>query len=143
MKDDIHFLKLATEESLKSVGPHKYGALLVRDGKIVGIDHNRVRETSDPSAHAELNVIKQACQKLNIFNLPPGFTLYASHELCLMCFMCAVWAEVERVVYAIPASEQDEASYGFKDFGIKELDQRLTKPLKIEQINVDKSRGNL
>lgn len=143
MSDDIRFLHIATAESLRSVGPHRYGALLVKDSEIIGIDHNRVREASDPTAHAEVNAIKQACQKLKVFNLPSGVTLYASHEPCLMCFMCAAWAEVERVVYAVPASGQDEASYGFKDFSVKEFNQRLLKPLKVEQIDIGKNRGEL
>lgn len=143
MKDDIYLLKLAVKESQKSKGPHKYGALVVKDGKIISSDHNRVREIFDPSAHAEVNVIKTACRNLKVYNLPPGFTLYASAEPCLMCFMCAAWAGIERVVYFLPASEQDSSSYGFEDFSVSEFNQKLIKPFKIEQINIGKNWGEL
>ena len=134
---DADFLKLAVEESLKSIGPHKYGALIVQGGKIIAIDHNHVREFSDPSAHAEVSVLRQACQKLKVFNLPEGCTLYASHEPCIMCLCCAAWAEIDRIVFATPASEQDTSSYEFKGVNIFEMNQKLLSPMKIEMVRID------
>jgi len=134
---DADFLKLAVEESLKSIGPHKYGALIVHNEEIIAIDHNHVRENSDPSAHAEVSVLRQACQKLKVFNLPEGCTLYASHEPCIMCFCCAAWAEIDRIVFATPASEQSEDSYELKGVNIFEMNQKLLRPMKVEMVRIN------
>lgn len=134
-RTDKDFLKLAFEEGSKVTKPYLFGAVVVKDGEIIASDRNHTVEHSDPSAHAEISAIVTACKKLSSRNIP-GTTLYASHEPCLMCFMCAAWAEVERIVFSVPASEQDNASYGFKDFSIFEINEKLLKPLKIEQMKI-------
>lgn len=136
MKDDVYFLKLAVKESQESVGPHLYGALIVKNQEVIAIDHNRVRETFDPSAHAEISAIKQACKKLKTYNLSPGCVLYASHEPCIMCFCCAAWAQINRIVFATPASEQDNSSYEFKGVNIFEMNQKLLRPMKVERVKI-------
>jgi len=136
VKDDAYFLDLAVKESQKSVGPHIYGAVIVENQEVIAADYNRVREYSDPSAHAEISAIKQVCKKLKIYNLPPGFTLYASHEPCIMCFCCAAWAQIDRIVFATPASEQDDSSYEFRGVNIFEMNQKLVRPIKVEHIQL-------
>ena len=133
---DKDFLKIAIKEGKKGAPPHLYGAVVVKDGKIVAQDHNHVWEQHDPSAHAEVSTLRLASEKLGSYNIP-GCTLYASHEPCLMCFMCAVWAEVDRVVFAIPAADSDPSSYGFKDLGILEINNRLLKPILVEQVGAN------
>lgn len=135
MKDDRHFLLIAIDEAKKSKSPHKFGAVIVKDGEIVAQDCNHVREINDPSAHAEISAIRKASKILDNYNID-GSVLYASHEPCLMCFSCAAWANVSRIVYAHPASDSSEDSYEFKGVSLPELAQKLVRPIKVELIRV-------
>ena len=133
---DQDYLQLATEEGKKGTAPHLYGAVVVKDGEILAVDHNHVWETKDPSAHAEVSAIKQACLKVGSHNID-GATLYASHEPCIMCFCCAAWANFERIVFAVPASEQTSDSYEFSGVSIYDMAERLQKKIVIEQVKLD------
>jgi guanine deaminase len=131
---DQDFLKMAVEEGMKGPRPRPFGAVLVKGGKVIAADFNHVGELMDPTAHAEVSAIVRACKKLGSHNIP-GSTLYASHEPCLMCFSCAAWAEIDRIVFATPASKVDGFSYEFKDVNIFEMAKKLARPMKVEQIN--------
>jgi tRNA(Arg) A34 adenosine deaminase TadA len=124
--NDQYFLKLATDEGNKVPRPSNFGAVIVKDGKVLAQDYNHVHENNDPSAHAEISAIRKAALALKQYNLD-GAIMYGSHEPCLMCFSCAAWANISRVVYAIPASEQNGFSYEFKDVSLKELANKLTR----------------
>ena len=103
-------IRLATANVLNSGGP--FGAVIVTaDGKTFG-GVNRVTATNDPTAHAEVTAIRRACSELGTFDLT-GATLYPSCEPCPMCLASALWARVERVVFA--ADRHDAASVGFDD----------------------------
>jgi tRNA(Arg) A34 adenosine deaminase TadA len=132
---DKDFLKLAIEESKKAQLPHQYGAIIVVDGEVIAIDHNHVWERKDPSAHAEVSAIVGACQKIGNHNLKNA-TMYGSHEPCLMCFSCAAWAGVERIVYATKASEIEgvDDSYEFKGVSLQDLAAKLIRPISVEHI---------
>ena len=132
---DKDFLKLAVEEGKKGTPPYLFGAVVVKDNEVLSKDHSRAVEKSDPSAHAEISAIREASKKLGSHNIP-GCTLYTSHEPCMMCFSCAVWAEIDRIVFATSASEQDNSMYDFKDVNIFEMAEKLTRPLKIEHIKL-------
>ncbi|MBT2596736.1 nucleoside deaminase [Arthrobacter sp. ISL-72] len=103
-------IALATANVLNSGGP--FGAVIVTaDGQTFdGV--NRVTATNDPTAHAEVTAIRRACSELGTFDLS-GATLYTSCEPCPMCLASALWARVERVVFA--AGRHDAASVGFDD----------------------------
>lgn len=103
-------IELATANVLNSGGP--FGAVIVTaDGRAFeGV--NRVTATNDPTAHAEVTAIRNACRELGTFDLS-GATLYTSCEPCPMCLASALWARVERVVFA--ADRHDAASVGFDD----------------------------
>ncbi|MEO8863132.1 MAG: nucleoside deaminase [Candidatus Saccharimonadales bacterium] len=134
MKDDKYFLQLATDEGNKNAVPYNFGAVIVKDGVIIAKDFNHVHENNDPSAHAEISALRKAATKLSDYNLN-GAVMYGSHEPCLMCFSCAAWANITRVVYAIPASEQDDFSYEFKDVSLKDLASKLVaRPISVELI---------
>ncbi len=135
MKNDKYFLTVAIEEAKKSKSPHKFGAVVVKDGEIIAQDCNHVREINDPSAHAEISTIRKASNILDNYNID-GCVLYASHEPCLMCFSCAAWANISRIVYAHPASDSSEDSYEFKGVSLKELAKKLVKPMEVELIQV-------
>ena len=103
-------IQLATANVLNSGGP--FGAMIVTaDGQAFdGV--NRVTADNDPTAHAEVTAIRTACRELGTFDLA-GSVLYTSCEPCPMCLASALWARVQRVVFA--ADRHDAASVGFDD----------------------------
>ncbi|CAN5246079.1 nucleoside deaminase [soil metagenome] len=103
-------IELATQNVADGGGP--FGALVVRDGALVAEGQNRVTSTLDPTAHAEVVAIRAACQAVGDFSLA-GATLYTSCEPCPLCLSAALWARVDRVVYA--ADRDDAARGGFDD----------------------------
>jgi guanine deaminase len=135
---DQDFLKLAVDKGNEKARPHNFGAVIVKDGEVIAADFNHVVEFNDPTLHAETSAIKAACQKLGSYNLV-GCTMYGSHEPCLMCFSCAAWAQIERIVYAEPADEQTDFSYEFEGVSLQDLAKKLTRPMKMELIRLEHS----
>lgn len=89
-----------------------FGAVVVREGKIVAEGVNQVTSTNDPTAHAEVLAIRQACAKLGVFELK-DCELYTSCEPCPMCLGAIYWARLSRVYFANTA--EDAAKIGFDD----------------------------
>jgi guanine deaminase len=115
MNADERFLAHALELALKGSelnegGP--FGALIVRDGRVIGEGWNRVVASGDPTAHAEIGAIRMACATVGSFHLPET-TLYASSEPCPMCLSAAYWARIGRIVFA--NSRVEAAAIGFCD----------------------------
>lgn len=115
MNNDDPFLTRAIElarlgSEAGDGGP--FGAVIVRDGRIIAEAWNRVVGSRDPTAHAEICAIRSACAHTGDFHLR-GCTLYASSEPCPMCLAAAYWARIERVVFANSRSEA--AAIGFCD----------------------------
>src|SRR5262245_59523132 len=81
-----------------------FGALIVRDGQVLGRDWNQVTSTNDPTAHAEIVAIREACRQTGSFLLS-GCELYSSCEPCPMCLSAAYWARLQRVYYAARRSD--------------------------------------
>lgn len=107
----------------KDGGP--FGAVIVRNGEIIAEGWNRVTSLNDPTAHAEVTAIRDACRKLGTFNLP-DCDIYTSCEPCPMCLGAIYWARPERVVYA--CNREDAAAIGFDDdFIYSELDKPLAE----------------
>jgi guanine deaminase len=100
----------ASNVSTKVGGP--FGCVIVHQGKILAEGVNRVTSTNDPTAHAEIVAIREACRKLNTFQLA-GCELYTSCEPCPMCLGAIYWARVDRIYFA--ASQQIAAEGGFDD----------------------------
>ncbi|CAN5362503.1 nucleoside deaminase [soil metagenome] len=109
-------IQLATENVANGGGP--FGAVIVRDGELIAEGQNRVTASLDPTAHAEVVAIRAACQTVGDFSLA-GATLYTSCEPCPLCLSAALWARVERVVFA--ANRDDAARGGFDDREFYEL----------------------
>jgi guanine deaminase len=106
-------------ENVKSGRGGPFGALVVKDGKIIAEGTNLVTSTSDPTAHAEVVAIRAACRTMNGFQLA-GCELYTSCEPCPMCLGAIYWSRPERVFYGATAA--DAAAAGFDDaFIYKEL----------------------
>ena len=100
-----------------------FGAVVVKDGKIVGEGFNKVTSTNDPTAHAEVVAIRNACENLRSFQLD-GCTLYTSCEPCPMCLGAIYWARPSKVFYA--ATREDAANVGFDDeFIYKEIEKNF------------------
>ncbi|MFC7342977.1 nucleoside deaminase [Saccharopolyspora griseoalba] len=103
-------IELATSNVAEGGGP--FGALIVRDGEIVATGTNRVTPDLDPTAHAEVTAIRNACRALGDYGLR-GCVLVTSCEPCPMCLASALWARVDRIVFA--ADRDDAAAAGFDD----------------------------
>ena len=103
-------VKLASENISKGGGP--FAAVIVKDEKIISRSGNSVTQTNDPTAHAEVNAIREACRVLNTFHLE-GCSIYASCEPCPMCLSAIYWARIDRVFFA--ATREDAADAGFDD----------------------------
>ena len=104
-------IALATQNVVNASGG-PFGAVIVRDGKIIGEGANSVTRTNDATAHAEVVAIRAACRALDAFTLA-GCELYTSCEPCPMCLAASYWARLDRVYYA--CSAEDAAKAGFDD----------------------------
>ena len=135
MNEDIKFLKMAIDTGNKVDAPYNFGAVVVKAGVVIGSDHAHVWEEHDPSAHSEVSAMRQAGQNLQSWKLE-GCTLYASHEPCAMCFACAAWAGIERIVFVTPAAAQQDVMYEFKNPDIISLSKNLLRPMKVEQVDL-------
>lgn len=99
-----------------------FGALVVRNGEVVGRGCNRVTSRLDPTAHAEIESIRDACERLGTFDLG-GCEIYASCQPCPMCLGAICWARIDRIWYA--ASSAQAAAAGFDD---EEFYRELDRP---------------
>ncbi len=110
-----HFMRRAIElgrQGMQAGEGGPFGAVIVRDGRIIGEGWNRVVATSDPTAHGEIVAIRDACRRAGTFDLE-GCELYTSGEPCPMCLGAIYWARIDRVFYGF--SVEDAARVGFDD----------------------------
>lgn len=89
-----------------------FGAVIVKDGTIVGVGNNHVLESNDPTAHAEVIAIRDACKNLNTYDLN-GCKLYTSCYPCPMCLSAIMWSNIQTVYYG--NTKEDAANIGFRD----------------------------
>ena len=112
-----------------------FGAIIVRDGQVVGVGNNQVTSSNDPTAHAEVVAIRDACKKLGTFQLTDCI-LYTSCEPCPMCLGAIYWARPKAVYYA--GTKSDAADAGFDDrFIYEEINTELAQR-KIPMIQLDR-----
>ncbi|MBL8214583.1 MAG: nucleoside deaminase [Bryobacterales bacterium] len=109
-------IELAATNARSSAGG-PFGAVIVKDGEVIGEGVNQVTAINDPTAHAEVLAIREACRKLGVYQLP-GCELYTSCEPCPMCLGAIYWAHIDRVYFA--ATQQQAAAAGFDDAFIYE-----------------------
>ncbi|MBD2436680.1 nucleoside deaminase [Nostoc sp. FACHB-110] len=93
-----HFMRLALEAAKKGDWP--YGAAIVKDDEVVEVAYNTVQRDSDPSAHAEINAIRNLANKLKNPSLE-GYKIYATCEPCPMCATACVWTGISEIIYAV------------------------------------------
>ena len=112
--DDRRFMQMAIDLSIENIdsGGGPFGAVIVRDGVVVATGVNRVTIDNDPTAHAEVMAIRNACRELETFDLA-GCTVYSSCEPCPMCLSALYWAGIERICYA--NTKRDAAAIDFDD----------------------------
>ncbi len=114
-QDDERFMRmaiaLATENAVSGRGG-PFGAVVVREGAVLATGVNQVTATNDPTAHAEVSAIRNACRKLGAFELT-GATLYSSCEPCPMCLAAILWARCGSLFFGNTA--EDAAAAGFDD----------------------------
>ena len=112
--NDIDFMNRAIELSINNIknngGP--FGCVIVHNNKIIAEGVNRVTSNNDPTAHAEIVAIREACKKLDTFNLQ-GTQLYTSCEPCPMCLSAMYWAHIDKIFYG--NSRDDAAKINFDD----------------------------
>lgn len=128
---DQKFLEKAVQlsrEGMQSGKGGPFGCVIVKDGVIVGEGYNQVTTSNDPTAHAEVVAIRNACKHLNTFQLI-GCDMYASCEPCPMCLGAIYWARPRRVIYA--NTKQDAAAINFDDQFIYD---EIEKPVDERQI---------
>ncbi len=139
-KEKKEFMHEAVNQSLNSVknGGGPFGAVIVKNGMIIAKAANSVTQTNDPTAHAEVNVIRLATSKLNTFDLS-GCEIYTSCEPCPMCLGAIYWARLDKIYYG--NTKQDAKEIGFDDsFIYKELDLPLEER-KIKAIQIEKKEA--
>jgi len=138
---DEYFMRRAislAQEGIDSNSGGPFGAVVVKDGEIIGEGCNRVTSTNDPTAHAEVVAIRNACQKLNSFQLDDCI-LYTSCEPCPMCLGAIYWARPSKIFYA--ATHIDAANIGFDDQFIYEEIERETGERQIKTVNLLREEG--
>ena len=109
------FMTLAVEEARKGIHAHHggpFGAVIVKDGKVVGKGHNEVLKQGDPTCHGEIMAIHEACRTLGTHDLS-GCAIYTTGEPCPMCLGAILWANIDRVYYGCNVLDTEEI--GFRD----------------------------
>ncbi|HTN22127.1 MAG TPA: nucleoside deaminase [Pelobium sp.] len=113
-----------SEQNLKTFDGGPFGAVIVKDGKVIAATGNTVNKDNDPTAHAEVNAIREACKKLKQSDLK-GAVIYTSAEPCPMCLSAIYWANIDEVYYG--NSKSDAKWAGFSDDLIYE---ELARPIE-------------
>ena len=137
----IDFMKRAIELSIQNIknngGP--FGCIIVKENKIIAEGVNRVTFNNDPTAHAEIIAIRNACKKLNTFNLEKC-ELYTSCEPCPMCLSAIYWSHIDKIYYG--NSRLDASKIGFDDdFIYNELNKDLSsRKIQMKQISQNEAK---
>ena len=125
MEEKNKFMLKAIELSIKSAetigGP--FGCVIVKENKIISEGSNKVTSTNDPTAHGEIVAIREACLKLNTFNLS-GCELYSTCEPCPMCLSAIYWSHIDKIFYA--NTRDDAKNIDFDDsFIYSEINKKI------------------
>ena len=135
MEEKNKFMLKAIELSIKSAetigGP--FGCVIVKENKIISEGSNKVTSTNDPTAHGEIVAIREACLKLNTFNLS-GCELYSTCEPCPMCLSAIYWSHIDKIFYA--NTRDDAKNIDFDDsFIYSEINKKI-EDRKIQMIQM-------
>ena len=127
-----------SNEKMESNEGGPFGAVVVKDGEIIAEGWNCVTSSNDPTAHAEVQAIRKACEKLNDFSLA-GCTIYTSCEPCPMCLAAIYWSRLDKIYFA--NTRQDAADIKFDDeFLYSEISKGIDdRKIPMEQLGRDKA----
>jgi len=130
---DHHFMRMALEACKSGVdrGQSPFGACIVRNGQVLACTHNTVWQDTDPTSHAEVHAIREACTQSRNVHLT-GATIYSTTEPCPMCFSAIHWARIDRIVFA--ARVEDAKAFGFNEL---QISNRIMKDVSGSTMTVD------
>lgn len=131
-----YFMKTAVKEAFKGMrkndgGP--FGAVIVKNGKIIASGHNEVLKTNDPTSHAEIVAIRKAAKKLKRFDLS-DCEIYSSCEPCPMCFAAIHWAKMKKLYYG--CTRKDAEKIGFDDKFIYDVIRGVAIKKQVEVVKI-------
>ena len=112
MNEYMKIAKELSEDNLKTNVGGPFGACVVKDGKVIGKGSNHVLSNNDPTAHAEIMAIRDACKNINSYDLS-DCELYTSCYPCPMCLSATIWSNIKKVYYG--NAKEDAANIGFRD----------------------------
>ena len=134
------FMQKAIELSIESInsGGGPFGSVIAKGDKIISEGMNRVTVNNDPTAHGEITAIRQACKKLNTFDLN-GYELYTNCEPCPMCLSAIYWSHINKVYYA--NTRDDAHKIDFLDPIIYTELQKSNEEKKIQMVQMMRAEG--
>lgn len=129
------YMRIAINKALETSscgvgGP--FGAVIIKDNEIISIASNSVLRDNDPTAHAEVNAIRQACKKLNTYDLS-GCVLYTTCEPCPMCLSAIIWSNIKTCYYGCDAKDANDI--GFRDDFIYDFIKSNSNNKKVLELN--------
>lgn len=133
------WMKIAYNEAIDAMTSNEggpFGAVIVKDGKVIASAHNQVLLSKDPTSHAEINAIRKASEILDNFDLS-GCTLYTSCQPCPMCLGAIFWARIDTVYYG--ATKYDAAKAGFDDKRFYEMMNAQNNDVVLTQIDAQEN----
>ena len=131
--DDAGFMRLAIEKAREGIdaGQSPFGAVIINGDKVLAVAHNTVWSATDPTAHAEVNAIRQATADLGRIDLE-GCTIYSTCEPCPMCLAAIHWSKIECVVFGASIADADAAGFSELHIHARDLVKMGGSPLKVE-----------
>ena len=135
MNEFMNEAKILADTNNKTNYGGPFGAVIVKDGVIIGKGSNHVLQKNDPTAHAEVEAIRKACKKIKSFDLS-GCVLYISCYPCPMCLSAIIWSNIKTVYYG--NTKEDAANIGFRDNDIYDFmkdDGKNKETLNLIQMN--------
>lgn len=134
MNKYMKFAKELSEDNLKTNAGGPFGACIVKDGKIIGKGSNNVLRNNDPTAHAEIMAIRDACKNINSYDLS-NCELYSSCYPCPMCLSAIIWSNIKKVYYG--NTKEDAANIGFRDDLIYDYIKNLADENKNDTLQLE------
>jgi guanine deaminase len=123
-----YFMRLALEAAKKGDAP--YGAVIVKDHQVVAVAYNTVRRDSDPSAHAEINVIRSLTSQLKNPSLE-GYSIYTTGEPCPMCATACIWTGISEIIYGVSIKDLILLNQAQIDISCEELIAKSFRQIQV------------
>ena len=133
MNEFMRVAKDLSEYNLKTNSGGPFGAVIVKNGVIIGKGSNHVLANYDPTAHAEVMAIRDACKNIGSYDLT-GCELYTSCYPCPMCFSAIIWSNIKTIYYG--NTKDDAADIGFRDSFIYDIIDKLNKNESVDALNL-------